>query len=294
MKVLLTGAGGFLGGTLATELEARGHEISGLGLSGRGGWPAVDLTDPDASMAAVRKSSPEVVIHLAGEASAAAAKSDPDGAFRANATTAWNLLEAVSSEAPDALFVLGSSAAVYGRPDPAIAGRIPESAPIEPVSIYGASKAAAEMVTGGYAAGARPRVAILRVFNLIGPGQHRGVGADLMDAARKGEDAQMSVKNPGAARDFTDVRDAARAITMVTEAGTEGIYNLCSGSAVRITELADAVAAAAGIGGDNGVMTGSDRPEDVLVGDPTKLQEAVGWQATIPLAESLEARLAES
>jgi nucleoside-diphosphate-sugar epimerase len=115
-----------------------------------------------------------------------------------------------------------------------------------------------------------------------------------MDAARKGEDAQMSVKNPGAARDFTDVRDAARAITMVTEAGTEGIYNLCSGSAVRITELADAVAAAAGIGGDNGVMTGSDRPEDVLVGDPTKLQEAVGWQATIPLAESLEARLAES
>jgi nucleoside-diphosphate-sugar epimerase len=137
-------------------------------------------------------------------------------------------------------------------------------------------------------------VAILRVFNLIGPGQHRGVGADLMDAARKGEDAQMSVKNPGAARDFTDVRDAARAITMVTEAGTEGIYNLCSGSAVRITELADAVAAAAGIGGDNGVMTGSDRPEDVLVGDPTKLQEAVGWQATIPLAESLEARLAES
>lgn len=294
MKVLLTGAGGFLGGALAIELEARGHEISGLGLSGRGGWPAVDLTDPDAAAEAVRQCSPEIVVHLAGQPLPAAAEADPDGAFRANAASTWNLLEAVSVQAPRAFFVLGSSAAVYGRPDPAIADRVSEEAPVEPISIYGASKAAAEMVTGGYGAAGSPSVAILRTFNLVGPGQRKGVAADLVAAARDGRGVHAAAHNPSATRDFTDVRDAARAIALVAEARAKGTYNLCSGSAVRIAELADVVAASAGVGSDGQVTSGSDRSEDVLVGDPTKLQEAVGWQAGIPLAESLEAMLAGS
>lgn len=298
MKVLLTGAGGFLGAAVARELTASGHEVSGIGLTGRGGWPAVDLTEPGAAARIVVDVSPEVVVHLAGEASVAAAEADPDRAFRANATTTWNLLEAVSKEAPGAFFVLGSSAAVYGRPDPAIAGRVPESAPVEPVSVYGASKAAAEMVAGGYAAVSKPAVVIVRTFNLIGPGQGRGVAADLMAAARERRDAREAVRNPGAVRDFTDVRDAARAFAELASTRTPGTFNLCSGSAVAISELAEAVNAVTGRGSGSPERAGhgaheADGQDDILIGDPGRLREAIGWQAGIDLAESLGAMAAE-
>lgn len=299
MRALLTGAGGFLGATVAKELEAAGHEVSGLGLTGRGGWPAVDLTDPEAAVEAVLGTSPDAVIHLAGEASATAAQADPERAFRTNATTTWNLLEAVSSGAPDAFFVLGSSAAVYGRPDPAIAGRIPETAPVEPVSVYGASKAAAEMITGGYSAPARPAVAILRAFNLIGPDQRRGVAADLMAIAKQGGDVLGAVRNPESTRDFTDVRDAARAIVQVASARASGTFNLCSGVAVTIAELGETVVATTGeedrtqASSPSGARR-SGSGEDTLVGDPTRLSDAVGWEAGIGLLESIAAMAAET
>lgn len=291
MRILLTGAGGFLGSATAVELASRGHDVSGLGSTGRGGWPAMDLTDPEVALEAVAETGPEAVVHLAGQPSPEAAGSNPAGTFRANATTTWNLLEAVTRKAPAAIFVLGSSAAVYGRPESAIAGRVPESAPIEPVSVYGASKAAAEMIAAGYAAASMPRVATLRIFNLIGPGQRTGVAADLVAAAREGLDPFGAVRNPGAARDFTDVRDAARAIAMVAEARVPGVFNLCTGSTVPVSDLAQMVAGITGAGpGESGVVGAG---ADVLGGDPDRLREAVGWVAETPIGESIEAMLAD-
>lgn len=300
VRVLLTGAGGFLGGVVAADLETRGHTVFGVGLTGREGWPAFDLTDPDQATRAVADAGPEVVIHLAGQSSPGAAEVEPGRAFRANIVTTWNLVEAVSSGFPGARFVLGSSAAVYGRPDPSIARRITEEDPVEPVTIYGASKAAAELIASGYgnatgSGGVRP--AVLRIFNLIGSGQHHGVAADLIEAVRAGRDPGGAVRNPAAVRDFTDVRDAARAVSLVAEADAVGVFNLCSGRAVPVAELAGAVARVTGgpvsaASSDPGEHR-SGKGGDTLAGDPARLREAVGWEAQTSLVESLGAMLAE-
>ena len=293
MKVLVTGAGGFLGGCAARELGDRGHEVTGLGLTGRGGWEAVDLTDPSSTSEAVRAAAPEVIVHLAGQASPSAAGEDPDQAFRANTTTTWNLLEAAAAEAPESLFVLGSSAAIYGSPDQPATG-IAETSPVAPRSIYGASKAAAELVTGSYAAASRPEVTILRLFNLIGPGQRNGVAAILGGAARSGRGLAEVLRNPAAVRDFTDVRDAAVAVARVAESRLSGTFNLCSGRPVSNAELAGAVAGAAGIEAGKIGASEDGYPADVLVGDPTRLEDEIDWKAGIPLEASLEAMLAGS
>jgi GDP-4-dehydro-6-deoxy-D-mannose reductase len=291
MKVLLTGAGGFLGNAVAEALIERDHEVAGIGVTGRGGWPAVDLTDPEAAARVVGDSEPEAVIHLAGQPSAAESRREPMEAFLANTATTWNLLEAVSRLAPDALFLLGSSAAVYGRPDPALAGRVPEGAPIEPDSIYGASKAAAEMVSGSYAASASPAVAIARIFNLVGPGQRQGVAGDLVAVHKQGQEVRQAVRNPLSVRDFTDARDAARAIVAMAEAGVTGTYNLCSGNGVEIAELGRLIAGE----GDRPSPPATSPPKggpDVLVGDPSRLRKKIDWEPRIPLKKSIEDLLA--
>ena len=295
MRVLITGAGGFLGSTVAEEMKARGHQVSGLGASGRGGWPVADLRDPGQAVASVAGVSPEAVIHMAGQSSPEVAEADPAEAFRANASTTWNLLEAVSKEAPKAFFVLVSSAAIYARPD-GLAGptteRLGEEASVGPGTVYGASKAAAEMVTGGYSAARAPAVAILRTFNLIGPGQRQGVASILTDAARDGV-LPLPVWNPEAVRDFTDVRDAARAVALVAENRQAGTFNLCSGRSVTIASLARRFAGVAGMDPE-AVIPGEREGKgsgDVLVGDPDKLRHAIGWEPEIPLEESIRAML---
>lgn len=292
MKVLLTGAGGFLGGAVADELGRGGHQVSGIGASGRGGWPMADLRDPVQASGVVAETAPEVVVHLAGQSSPEQAAEDPAEAFRSNAATTWNLLEAVAGEAPGAFFILGSSAAVYDRGDAGANSGLTEDAPVGPASFYGASKAAAEMVTGGYAARANPSVAILRTFNLIGPGQRKGVAAILTEAALSGA-VPLPVFSPEAVRDFTDVRDAARAVAMVAEAGTAGTFNLCTGSPVRIADLAGMVATTAGMDPESVIPAEREGKGsgDLLVGDPTGLREAVGWEPAIPLEESVRTML---
>ena len=298
MRILVTGHTGFLGSVLVPELEAAGHQLTGLSLSGGGDGIACDLTDPVATAAALEGLKPEVVIHLAGITSERVAREDPDAAFRANTGSTWNLLEAVTTrdgEGGAGRIVLGSSAAVYGG----AGGVLKETTRVDPVTPYGASRAAAEIVAGQYGRWTATPVSMVRLFNLTGPGMPPGslpgqLAAAIASAEAAGESkVRVPIRNPDSSRDFIDVRDAARALRLVIERELDGPVNVCSGRAVRVGELVETFGRLTGLqveakpAGDAGAATEIEH----LVGSGERLSGATGWEPQVSLEESLEAGL---
>lgn len=152
MKILLTGAAGQLGGDLIAALLSAGHEVvatdlkpPAIGTQGGVRWEALDVTSADATLACVRRVAPERVYHLAAILSASGER-NPQLAYAVNQTGTYNLLEACRLGGV-AQLVFTSSIAVYGPglPDPT-----PEDVALHPATIYGATKAAGEMLCDYY------------------------------------------------------------------------------------------------------------------------------------------------
>jgi GDP-4-dehydro-6-deoxy-D-mannose reductase len=292
--LLLLGAGGFAGAQLRQAATDAGLRVVTSSRAGGDGTTACDLTDPDSVEACVEAARPDLVINVAGSASVARSWERPAEVFSVNATGVLNLLEAVSRRAPEAHVLCLSSAAVYGEP-PAGAMPLGEDAPTEPVSPYGAGKLAMEALCAQYVRARGLEVAVVRAFNLVGPGQPAfsaasGLARQVAAAERAGEPAvELALGNPGAARDTTDVRDAARALLEVSRRRLTGTYNLCSGMAPSVADLAASLSAGTALEVSTRVDPSLARPADppLLLGDPSRLREATGFAPAIPLERSL-------
>jgi GDP-4-dehydro-6-deoxy-D-mannose reductase len=202
------------------------------------------------------------------------------------------VLEALRTEAPEAVLVAVSSGEVYGRPATL---PVDESAPLRPQNPYAVSKAAGDLLAGFYADAHGLRVVRPRAFNHAGPGQPpiyaaasftRQVAAGL----EAGDDPiRLVTGNPDARRDFTDVRDVARAYRLLAAAGEPGVFNVCSGRASSARELAAALATVAGVEIEHEVDRSLVRPHEVMEirGSAERLRAATGWEPEIPLATTL-------
>lgn len=298
MRVLVTGASGFVGRHLTRALESAGHAAVPAGGPHEGPpYLQLDVRDAAATAAAVAAARPDAVVHLAGQASVAAGFAEPLGTFELNALGTAHLLEAVrayrDATGTDPRVLVVSSAEVYGvqRPE-----RMPldESAPLRPPNPYAASKAAAESCAAAWFHGYGLDVVVARSFNHIGPGQdERFVVASFarqLAAIAAGGERVMRVGNLAAERDFLDVRDVAAAYVALLANGRGGeVYNVCSGRAVAIREILRQLITIAHVPvevrEDPEMMRPSDVP--VLLGDASKLRAATGWEPRYPLASSL-------
>jgi GDP-4-dehydro-6-deoxy-D-mannose reductase len=292
--MLLIGAGGFLGTHLAAAAEVAGFDVVRAGRAAGTRVPACDLLDPLAVSGCLEAVRPDLVINAAGAASVGRSWERPIEAFAINATGVLNLLGAVTRRAPAAHVLCVSSADVYGAPG-AEALPLKEGLAPSPVTPYGASKAAMEVLCGQYARGRGLRVGVARAFNLIGPGQAPGFAVPsfaraLAEAERAGTpEIELALGNPEAVRDFVDVREAATALVEISQRELSGTYNLCSGRGTTIAELVEALAALSPVRIDARRDPSLARPADppALVGDPRRLREATGFAAETPLARSL-------
>ncbi len=152
-----------------------------------------------------------------------------------------------------------------------------------------------EVLCGQYARGCGLRVAVIRAFNQIGPGQSpafaaSGFARQIAAAEIAGEErVELAVGNLAAARDFTDVRDAARAFAEVARRELTGTFNLCSGRALRLEALVEEMAKATPLSVEIRPDPSLSRPVDptVVYGSPARLHEAIGWAPEIPLSRTV-------
>lgn len=284
MRVLVTGASGFVGRHLVDHLAAAGDEVA---------VSEAEITDPAALEADFGEGGHDAVYHLAAQADVHASFADPAATVRVNVEGTLNVLEAAHASGARRVVVV-SSADVYGRVDPSSLP-VGEAAPMRPVTPYGASKAAAEMVCVQAGLGRGVEVVRARAFNHLGPGQSdRFVASALASRVasneRTGADV-VSVGNLRTRRDFTDVRDVVRAYRLLAVRGAGGeAYNVCRGVSLGVRELAEGLIARAShpmrLAADGELL----RPVDVVEvrGDPTKLHDATGWRPELPLEQTLD------
>jgi GDP-4-dehydro-6-deoxy-D-mannose reductase len=293
-RLLLIGAGGFIGAHLERAAVAAGLEVVATTRQANGPVPGCDLLDPASVSACVKAVQPDLVVNAAGAASVGHSWEHPVETFAVNATGVLHLLEAVTREAPAAHVLCFSSADVYGMREQ---GELPLGEELEPrpVTPYGASKEAMEVLCGQYSRAHGLRIGIVRLFNLIGPGQSpRFAVPSFARRIAAGEAAgetelELRLGNAAACRDFVDVREGAAALVELSQRQICGTYNLCSGRGATIAELVEELLRQARIEVTLRRDPGLERPADppALVGDPTRLREATGFVAETALAQSL-------
>ncbi len=306
MRVLVTGASGFVGGHLVEHLADSGDLVVGLSASGR--WPA-DLAHLDrlariepcdlANIAAddladlMTRKAPEAIYHLAAQANPQASLADPRGTWALNLGGALNLLEAVKTSGVKARVVLVGSGVCYGNPG-AEHQPVTESCPLRPNNPYSASKAAADLLGVQYFLSHGTDVVMARPFNHAGPRQSStyvlSALARQVAEVEAGQKPRVEVGNLEIVRDFTDVRDVVRGYRLLAERGTPGeIYNLGTGLG---TKLADALTTLASLSGrpvEVFVDPARVRPVDqpLLIADPSKLRASTGWSPRYSMDQTL-------
>lgn len=288
-RVLLTGASGFVGRHLIQRLTAAFPAATLIG-------EPVDVTDSGATIALIRSTRPDAVIHLAAISDVGSARADPAGAWQVNLHGTLTVANAVLRESRDALLLHISSADCYGR---SFAAGVPldESAALAPMNAYAASKAAADLALGALV-GDGLRCVRLRPFNHTGPGQSPAfaVPAFARQIARIEAGLQPPRLSVGALdpqRDFLDVRDVCEAYVACLRHADRlragAILNIASGVPRRIGDVLRQLLAIAGVEAE--VETGQTlvRSSEISLaqGDATAARAALGWQPTVPWERTL-------
>ena len=310
-RILLTGAGGFVGRHLLPALRAAFPDavlVAATRGAGEGRLPGadealqLDLDDAASVPDAVAAARPDAVLHLAARADVGSSFRDPMASWRTNLTGTVALAEAVLRVAPAAPFLLASSGEVYGLAFRAGTPVAEDTAP-NPANPYAASKAAADLAVGEMALRGL-RAIRLRPFTHTGAGQTDGfvVAAFAHQIARIEAGQQPAVLRTGALdrwRDFLDVRDVCAAYVAAldrAESLTPGIaLNICSGAPRRIGDLLDSLLRLSGVDARVEQEAARLRPTDVerVLGDGTRARATLGWAPVIPWEETLAGVLAD-
>lgn len=309
-RVLVTGAGGFVGGWLLPALVEQGCEVVALATespptaaarAGQGAvrWMIGDLRDELFVRGAVDTAAADTIIHLAAISHVPTAASDPALSWDINVTATARLLHHVSRtrdrSGVEPVVLLVGSAEQYGS-DPSHQYPLPETAVQAPRTVYAATKAAQEVLALQQWRATGLPVVLARSFNHSGAGQStRFLLPALVERARQLADAPrgtpMPVGNRSPVRDFLHVRDVVAAYISLCLRGAPGeAYNVASGTGWSVQQLLDRVLARC----ESHAVPVEDpalvRPVDVpvLVGDPRKLQRATSWRAVHSLDDIID------
>jgi GDP-4-dehydro-6-deoxy-D-mannose reductase len=302
VRAFVTGLAGFAGRHLVAELRSAGDEVSGLVKPGTETPPGVaaveaDILDAGAVERALAAARPDAVYHLAALSHVGESWQRKREFLETNFLGSLSVLEAALRLRPPPRLLLVGSAEEYGSAS-AAAGPIPETAPLRPVTPYGVSKAAQELLGQQYALAHGLPVLLVRAFNHAGAGQEPTFVVS--EWARAIAEIELGRRPPvlevgdlEAVRDFTDVRDVVRLYRLLVEKGRVAEpYNACSGVGRSLAELLEGLRALARVRFEVKPRPGR-RPSDVraFVGSREKATRELGWEPAVPFEETLRSAL---
>jgi GDP-4-dehydro-6-deoxy-D-mannose reductase len=299
MKVMITGAAGFIGGFLAKHCLEAGCSVLGIGVSNpassRAGasFERCDIRDEAHLSRLITTFQPDRIFHLAAQSYPTVSLEQPRETIDINVGGTVNLFECLRGSAVFPTVVVACSSAEYG---PVAAADLPvrEDHPLRPLHPYGVSKVAQDLLAAQYFANYRIPSVRIRIFNTTGPGKLGDVCSDL---AKRAVEIELGIRPPSlmvgnlTKRAIIDVRDLVRGLWLSAECCEAGdVYNLGTDRIYAIQEVIDIVKARVkipfSIETDPDLVRGCDEP--VIAGDITKFQRCSGWAPEIGLAGTLQ------
>jgi GDP-4-dehydro-6-deoxy-D-mannose reductase len=302
MRVLVTGAAGFVGNHLVAALVKRRHEVFGAVFRNEQASAAtpvlLDITDKRQTCEALRRLNPDAVVHLAAQSKVSLAWEEPAVAVEINTVGTINLMLGIRNYSPAAKIVIAGSSEEYGLTGKA-GEALTELSPCLPNNPYAVSKYAAGQIAGQIARRAALKLYYMRPFNHFGPGQPCGfIISDLCSqiaGIEKGhKNCCLEVGDLSARRDFTYIDDIVAAYLTVLNADIEpGTYNICSGIARSGQEILEFLTTHAAVPLKISADHRRFRPSEIplFCGSSQKLQHCTGWRPTSDFHGSLLATL---
>ena len=301
MRVLVTGATGFVGIHLSRLLLSRRHRVWGTFLRNDSSeLPSAlqlvqcDVRNFNSIEEVVQQIQPQQVYHLAALSSVRDSFDDAKSVYEANFGGTLNLLQAIRMSQPSARVLLVGSAHAYGKVKRTQVP-ISEQQPLAPNSPYGVSKAAADMLGNQFFQNYSIYVVRARPFNHTGPGQSTHFVCS--DFAKQFAAIDLGLAPPDvrvgnirASRDFSDVRDVVRAYELLLRKGKPGeVYNVGSGRAVPLKRMLAILQSFTSQKVQVNVEQQRVRSDesDVIYGNIRKLKESTGWKAQFNLSMTL-------
>lgn len=312
MNILITGISGFAGRHLAWHILNEAQKFSEKKCSIYG----FDLSLPETDLQrqivycqgnitvqsdidkAVSKANPDIVFNLAGMAFVPDAEKNPINAMQINALGVVNLFQSLLNIKRDARIVLISSSEVYGKVDES-KQPITETVLANPANIYGISKLTMERFADYYIRRCEMNASILRPFNHVGPGQSdrfvlSSFAKQIADIEKGLSRPVLYVGNLSPYRDFTDVRDIARAYWLSALHGKSGeIYNICSGKKLSVRHVVEELIRQAKVHIDIEVDSERYRESDtpLFIGSSEKFKNETGWIPEFSMEDTVKSVL---
>lgn len=296
-RILITGCAGFLASHLVERLQGK----TDTALFGITDVPMdsaphmevfpLDICDAEALGKVIKKISPELLFHFAAVTNVGFSWKHPALTYEVNFLGSSLLFDTVRRVNPDCRVLVMSSAEIYRKSD----SPVDESGAVDCLNPYSLSKYAMEMLVDLHVAAYRTAAVKVRSYNFTGPGQSRRfVASDFaaqIAAVERGEqEPVIRVGNLEAVRDFSDVRDVARYLSVLAEKAPAGsVYNICSGKSLTIREMLEILLSFAKVPIRVEIDPGKLRPLDtpVMKGDCSNLRKDFGLEPEFPIERSL-------
>lgn len=298
MKVMITGAAGFIGGFLVKHCLEAGCSVLGTGISepaeawAGGVFEHCDIRDATRLLHLISTFQPDRIFHLAAQSYPIVSLAQPRETIDINVGGTVNLFECLRTAGRPPVVVVACSSAEYG---PVASSDLPvrEDHALRPLHPYGVSKVAEDLLAAQYFANYRIPCVRIRIFNTTGPGK---IGDVCSDLTRRAAEIELGIRPPSlmvgniTKRAIIDVRDLVRGLWLSAECCVPGdVYNLGTDKIYSIQEVIDTIQALVkvpfSIEEDPALVRGCDEP--VIAGDITKFQRCSGWTMEIELARTL-------